>query len=213
MDKEIIKDLLPGYIDGITSSATNEAVANALANDPELQQYYQEMKQSMAFDQTRELKQIDPLKRIKKINRRRVLLGILGTALLLVGLYFGSAFYARSYEAATDDVTQTSTAAGNIIGFNFATKSQDDHIYTMALTDEDNDLADGYQVVTTVKQARTLPWDKPLRKTGDVSFTFIDADIIYLSNGSQRKLTDADTLTIKYQDRTEVIKIKDLYQK
>ncbi len=44
-----------------------------------------------------------------------------------------------------------------------------------------------------------------------VTFTFLDENTLILGNGEEKQLTDEDSITIRYKNSTEKIRLKDLY--
>ena len=90
LDCNIVKDLLPGYIDQLTSEETNRQIEEHLANCQDCRKEYEAMKTPETHvDQTR---QINYLKKI-----RRIVVAVLGLAVLL-----SAAIVARVYWATTD---------------------------------------------------------------------------------------------------------------
>ena len=82
---EIIRDLLPSYVDGLTSPVSNEAIASHLAHCPACQAILETMQtptETLADTQP----QVDYLRQIKRKNRRRLCWGILLTLVLALGL-------------------------------------------------------------------------------------------------------------------------------
>lgn len=212
IDHNVIKDLIPSYIDGITSPESNQLIEEHLMACDSCRQYYEEMKAGMAVNQKKEIKKIDPLKKIKRRNRKKIILSVVATAAVLIVCYVGTLLYGLSFMAESQNITERITNTNGVVSLNFADNTKRENIYTMVLQDPDHDLEDGYQTVVTVKQARFLSWDQPIRKTGEIGFTFTAPDTIYLNNGIVYKLTDQDTLTIKYEDKEETIKISELYE-
>ena len=76
MKCEIIRDLLPLYIDGLTSKESNQEIEKHLKNCEECQKYYQEMTgdiDNFSVITNEEIEDVNLIKKIKKKNRKKAL--------------------------------------------------------------------------------------------------------------------------------------------
>ncbi|WP_265459716.1 zf-HC2 domain-containing protein [Enterococcus sp. HY326] len=209
----VIKDLIPSYIDSLTSPESNQLIEEHLKTCESCRAYYESMKESMVVNQDQELKKIEPLKKIKRVNRRKIFFSVVITALVLISIYIGVALYTKSFMANSSDISEAIIHQNGTVALDFSDSTNRDHIYTLALLEPDSDLEDGYQPVVKIKQARSFFTDASLQEAGTISFVFASPDSIYLQNeaGIIYKLTEQDTLTIQYEDKEETIKISELY--
>ena len=95
MKCEMIRDLLPLYIDGLTSKESNQEIEKHLKNCEECQKYYQEMTGGIAnfsVITTEEIEDVNLIKKIKKKNRRKALVIFVG-AFILSGVLMGVGFH------------------------------------------------------------------------------------------------------------------------
>ena len=95
MKCEIIRDLLPLYIDGLTSKESNQEIEKHLKNCEECQKYYQEMTgdiDNFSVITNEEIEDVNLIKKIKKKNRKKAL-GIFVGALVLAGVLMGVGFH------------------------------------------------------------------------------------------------------------------------
>ena len=95
MKCEIIRDLLPLYIDGLTSKESNQEIEKHLKNCEECQKYYQEMTgdiDNFSVITNEEIEDVNLIKKIKKKNRRKAL-GIFVGAFILSGVLMGVSFH------------------------------------------------------------------------------------------------------------------------
>jgi len=77
----VVRDLLPSYVEGLASEETNGAVEAHLAVCPDCAARKRAMTApEQAAEQAETAKEVDYLKRVKRRNRKRVLLSILATA-------------------------------------------------------------------------------------------------------------------------------------
>ena len=84
----IIRDLLPLYIDGLTSEETNKLIEEHLASCPECRAAYEAMRggENTRADVPEEKEEIDFLKKNKKKNKMIVLFSILGALALAAAI-------------------------------------------------------------------------------------------------------------------------------
>jgi len=90
MKCEIIKDLLPSYIDGLTSDVSNEAVEEHLAGCEDCRTYYEEMKQQGPAILEKAGREIDYFLRIREDTMRKVMIAVVGVTIvfsLMYGVY------------------------------------------------------------------------------------------------------------------------------
>ena len=118
MKCDIIKDLLPLYIDGLTSEASNQEIKAHLAECVDCSSHYQEMisdiKDPLPVPNNKE---VDFLKKIKRKNIKTVLIwiGITVTILLVLIKLFILGFPVRS-----DDMIMTHTFEDNYLKIEFS---------------------------------------------------------------------------------------------
>ena len=95
MKCEIIRDLLPLYIDGLTSTESNQEIEKHSINCEECQKYYQEMTgdiDNFSVITNEEIEDVNLIKKIKKKNRKKAL-GIFVGAFVLSGVLMGVGFH------------------------------------------------------------------------------------------------------------------------
>ena len=78
----VVRDLLPSYVEGLTSQGTNQAVETHLASCPECTACRDAMK--VPTEPAEQAKEVDYLKTVKRRNGRRVVLAVLCTILLIL---------------------------------------------------------------------------------------------------------------------------------
>ena len=86
MKCSIIRDLLPLYCDDLTSADSNEEIENHLRNCTECTEIYENMS-NKEITMTEKDKNIEPMKKVKKRFLIRLICGILGTAVVLFGVF------------------------------------------------------------------------------------------------------------------------------
>ena len=87
---EVIRDLFPSYIDGLTSKESNQLIEEHLGECRECREYLDEMKEELVQEKqpVKNKKAIKPFKKI-----RRKIWTALGTAVLVCGLLLQEGFF------------------------------------------------------------------------------------------------------------------------
>lgn len=204
MKCEIIRDLLPSYIEGLTSEESRQAIESHLKTCPDCQQYLEEMQAGIAAPEidAANKKEIKPFKKLHKRTWKAIGLTVLICVLLFGG---GAYYYGHQWAPASEDVIVKCEKVGDVVTLSFYAKDE-----TLIMNSYvDNSLEDGSDQVNLQLQ-RQNPFRKPFQKSGYFGYTFVDDNTVYTPSGSKRKLTDDDVLTIKYRDKDVKIKIKDL---
>lgn len=205
MKCEIIRDLLPSYIDELTSKESNREIEEHMRSCPGCARYLQEMREGSQPSNQKEENQraIKPFKKL-----RRSIWKAVGLTVLVCVLLFGgwSWYYGREWKADSGDVTVKYENVNGVVTMVFYAKNKDHYI------ELERESRNPDKIVVFEKHVN--PLDKPLQKGGYYGYTFIDEDtIMKAEDGSPRKLTEEDTVTIEYGDKTETIQIRDLYEK
>ncbi len=126
MKCDMIRDLLPGYIDGLTGETSNTAIEEHLRECGECRKYFEAMKKEMMSERyvvkmKKEVQEeIQPFKKIQKEMRKRAIIVAL-TVLLTVGIlgciYEG--LYGSGIQAKAEDVKITYEKVNGVVRLNF----------------------------------------------------------------------------------------------
>jgi hypothetical protein len=87
LSHNVVKDLLPQYIDGLCSDETNKEMSEHLENCYECESVYKAMAEVIPTEET-EVKDIDYLKKIKSRNLKRIIVAACGVAALAFAFVF-----------------------------------------------------------------------------------------------------------------------------
>ena len=79
----VVRDLLPNYLEGLTSEETNQAVETHLSNCPACAACRAAMVGEASTETAEQAREVDYLKKVKRRNGRRILLAVFCTILLL----------------------------------------------------------------------------------------------------------------------------------
>lgn len=90
----IVKDLLPGYIDGLTSEETNEEIRIHLENCGACNTVYRQMSEEIPIEAQAAEEEIDFLKKLKERMHRKYAIVALSTCAILMG----TSLFLKKYE-------------------------------------------------------------------------------------------------------------------
>ena len=203
MKCEIIRDLFPSYIDGLTSRESNELIEEHLEECGACREYLDEMKEDIAGENqpVKNKEAVKPFRKLRQKTRKKIFLTA-GGAVLVCALLFGGGFlyYGRSWTANSEDVKMTIDAQGGIATFRFAPEKKNCKLYAEA--GEDNTI--------TIVESKQVPFAKTYNPNAYWSCTFIDEDTVMGLDGQNMDFSEDQVLTIKYEDRTETVSLEDL---
>lgn len=142
---EIVQDLLPSYVDGLTSDETNEAIKDHLANCASCREMYERMKADETSPEEnsevmeKEKKEINFLKKIKRKYRLNLMLVVVILAVLFAAVYYHQT-YQIGEEMSADEIDyslqwNSNDSQLNILG-NFKNINRG---YTRLVGEEDED--------------------------------------------------------------------------
>lgn len=226
---EIIRDLMPNYIDEMTSAKSNQEIEKHLETCDKCRKYHDSMKKTLHSELSVKITpdEIQPFKKVKKaLNIRNIVLiifivGFIGS--VIYGQYENYYLYGR--DADIDDVR---------IEYEAAPLGDDIKLITLCYqpTKEHISLAVGYQGVPTDYKEEPLekrdenniymgvikynisPFAQDRISYGDTwEYWFLNEDTLYdVTNKEEIKLTGKEKLVIGFAaDKSIEIRIKDLY--
>ncbi len=124
MKCEIIKDLLPSYIEGLTSNHSNEEIEKHLANCQECKTFYQEMTGEIEGKlPATEVEGLDFLKKVRKNSIRTAALAAGSVAVVLLILV---SLFAVGFSVSSKDMDMTYQLTDNHLQIAFQLKNGHD---------------------------------------------------------------------------------------
>lgn len=193
MKCEIIRDLLPSYIEKLTSPHSNEEIEKHLQSCDECRSYYNEMTKStdlfLPVIDKEEVKKLNFLKKVKSKNKKTIILSI-SIVLILIAAYFG--LFAIGFPVSSKDIDITYKQVDGYLkvdltlkknGFDLLTYGDSKFIY------DENDQVIGYEYRHKPKAVL----HNPLDNVGNEFMlgTQLNAESDY-----------SDTLIIEFKDKT-----------
>ncbi|MPQ22135.1 zf-HC2 domain-containing protein [Carnobacterium divergens] len=215
MDHNIFKDLVPNYIEHLTSKETNKQMEHHMEHCEECRLFFNNMKQELTIETRQEQKNeeqsIDAFKKVRIKNRKKIVTIILtllaAFILIMISYYF---LFIHMWLADSKDIQTTVTHQGNTVTMIFKTENKDHYL----ILPSSERPAKGYEDSLLVYEKRN-DFSKVatvLQKGTSLTYTFINENTLLLPNGKEHKLTDSDIIQIKYKDKIQKIPLKELYQ-
>ncbi|MCR4791718.1 MAG: DUF4825 domain-containing protein [Lachnospiraceae bacterium] len=139
IDCEVIQDLFPSYIDGLTREKTNAVIEEHLAGCEKCKKVLSSMKgasETMPETTSEEKKAIDFLKKNKKRNHR-ILIGSIIGALLLVAVVLAVRVFAVGTKSAHDWMAMNLNVADNELDFTAVPEGSGNAVAALYYTEED----------------------------------------------------------------------------
>lgn len=215
MNHNIFKDLVPNYIEHLTSKETNKQMEHHMEHCEECRLFFNNMKQELTIETRQEQKNeeqsIDAFKKVRIKNRKKIVTIILtllaAFILIMVSYYF---LFIHMWLADSKDIQTTVTHQGNTVTMIFKTENKDHYL----ILPSSERPAKGYEDSLLVYEKRN-DFSKVatvLQKGTSLTYTFINENTLLLPNGKEHKLTDGDIIQIKYKDKIQKIPLKELYQ-
>lgn len=218
MKCEIIRDLLPSYLDELTSAESNQAIEEHLQECKECGKHLEAMKTEMVSERyvkktTEEIREeIYPFKKLKKKTVR----SIIKTVFICMIIFSIIATAYESYvgtgvTADFEDMKITSLNEGGVVTISFEPKDNGDYVRIGRTADGD------WKTVEIVKW-NVNPFYKEIERGDYLTITFLDENTIVAPDGQVEKLTGDETLEITCVDSkkeklsVKEVNIKDLYK-
>lgn len=204
MKCEIIRDLLPNYLDGLTSQASNEAIEEHLETCAECRRCLDSMREELVLSEEKIKVRKKELRPFRKAHRA-VWRAAAVTALVCVLLWAGYTYYfERTWTVDSEDVKVTWEKSGGVVTLSF--QPDREGIYINAVRTSHN------PDVVEVKARHVNPLGDKHHRNGYCGYTFVDEDMILdEGTGAPLQLTGEEVLTVKFEDKTEKIPVAALY--
>lgn len=208
MNHSVFKDLVPSYIENLTSEETNKQIEKHLDQCEDCRQFLIDMQENLLVERTHEQKKeeknIDFLKKVRSKNRKKIFI-IVGSLLsIFIGCFF---FFDQMWIADEKAIQTTAQQQGTTVTLSFQTKNDNRYILPMSYRGHKYI----YEFIIYEKWNDFSEPAKILKDGSPVTLTFLDENTLLLGNGEEKKLTDKDKILIQYKNSTEEIVLKDLY--
>lgn len=229
MECNIIRDLMPSYVDGLTSEESGRAVEEHVQECAECRDFLHAMKADLEsekypdIDRVQAETEVQAFKKLKKVIMNRTVFGVISLALLVVIMLWG--FYEDTFmsrkSAMSGDVKVTYENTGGVVRIGFVPKKDDVRLEGWMGTAYDESSEEVLVNASgSVRESLTLVSSRisPVRKGYDtdynfyLDYVFLDGGtVIYLNKyGENERVNENDILTVEFGDKKVEIPIKEL---
>ncbi|MCG7337567.1 zf-HC2 domain-containing protein [Sporosarcina sp. ACRSM] len=209
MNHSVFRDLVPSYIENLTSEETNRQIEKHLEQCESCRKYLHDMQEDLLLDslheQKNEKRNIDFLKKVRAKNRKKIFITIGFLLSIFIGCFF---LFTSMWIADEKDVQTTIQQQGTTVTLSFQTKNNNRYLLAMEQWNQN-------YIDEIIIYEKWNDFSEPARLFKDgshVTFTFLDENTLLLYGGEEKKLTDEDKIHIRYKNSTEEIRLKDLYK-
>lgn len=214
MNHSLFKDLLPNYIDGLTSDETNELMNDHMNKCEACRALYERLQEEQLSEETdyqhQEAREFDALKKVKKSNKKKVMWSILGTlfvSLVLFGLY--TYLYSTQWKTDSDNVNIQKIVKGNTTNLNLTPKNKNHFV----LPSQEYYIKSKNRREYLIYESRQgLNDPVSLQKGIDIPITFLNKNTIINSDNEKEKIDEKDVIVLRFKDKEVEYKIMDLYK-
>ncbi|MCA1060448.1 zf-HC2 domain-containing protein [Rossellomorea aquimaris] len=214
MNHHVFKDLVPSYMEHLTSEETTMQMEVHMEQCKDCRDYVHEMQEEWmsenVHEQAKEDRKVDYFKKVRSKNRKKILTivtSLLSLFLILTISYY--LLYIKMWIADPNDVQTTIQTQGNSVTLTFTSK-QDNRYLLLRKEQLNQDYTDN-MIVYEMREDLYTP--ENLKDGINISYTFLDENTLLLDNGKVKKLTANEKLSIQYKDRTKEISLIDLYHR
>lgn len=195
----IIKDLLPSYIDGLTSSESNLEIEEHLNHCPQCQEILEQMKAEVKVENTEYNK--EKIKPFKKLNRKvlkAVLITLTVCALAVVSYFY---FFAFGWRVNSADMNISYAYKDDKIQFEF--ELTDGRVLNpWTRPDADNIHVNTIQFTECFSSILDDRGEYPNRFSYGIHCTTY--------NGNKVQFTQDDCVILRFKDKTETFYLKEI---
>lgn len=217
MKCEIIRDLMPSYIDGLTSEASNAVLEEHVESCEECRKYMEIMRKELASEEylrksKEEIKaDIQPFKKIKRDTRIKIITAVF-TVLFTVTVLgcIAEMLFSSAVQASAEEIKITYERTDRMVRISFWSTKDSEYVWLMSSGAEEGSEEEGWNKISPVIYHRGLVW-RSGPQGNSWSFVFVDEDTIVDQDGESHTLTGNEMLEVEYAGETKKVKIKDLY--
>jgi len=199
MKCEIIKDLLPSYIDGLTSSESNLEIEEHRNNCPQCKEIFEQMKAEVRVEHTEYNK--EKIKPFKKLNRKvlkAVLITLTVCALAVVSYFY---FFAFGWKVNSADMNIEYVYKDDKISFEF--ELTDGRVLNFWSNRDVKNIH-----ITTIKFTECFSSILDDRGEYPNKFSYGIHSTDY--NGNKVQFTEDDCVILQFEDKTETFYLREI---
>ena len=211
MKCEIIKDLLPSYVDELTSTESNEEIESHLEYCPECQEYLREIRKDIEVDKAGNKEEIEIFIKVKEKSVQIIICVVMILAVIVAIIYGRWEDYYHNGRSITSDEVKVSLKEDEGIQMLVFEPKDDDVIFLIGYSV--NEAINGKMPVKTFS---FIKYNKhpEINAMNDSSYKFyiLDEDTIMDLDSYPNILdySEDDFFAVEFDDCVKTIKISDL---
>ncbi len=215
MKCEIIRDLLPNYIDELTSPESKEEIEKHLQECELCERYFKEMNSDMKEErEENHKKELEPFIKIRESTFYKIASSVFATliiGMILFGIYENNFYPTDAYAS---DVKEIQYRNVNENASFILVPAEEDSCLYLGYNGGENVVVNGKEAFLTlsVKKEKLKPYDREERVKPGCEFLFLDENTLVISRGALELITydEDDFIAIRYVDKIKTIKLSDL---
>lgn len=211
MKCEIIRDLLPSYIDGLTSAESNELIEEHLKECMECQDILKEMKTDINSEKRQEETDIRPFLKIKKDTIRKIAIAVIVTVCVCaLGIELYEQWYYGGKSIRSDQAKISIEEEYGIQSLRFF-PVEENKIFDIGYTD--NEEVNGKMplfTLTVVERNQAAYLEIPTMN--EYPYYFVDEDTVVdlFSVPNEQQYDEDDFIAIEFDDGVKTIRLADI---
>ena len=213
MNHHVFKDLVPSYLEQLTSEETNKQMDVHMEQCKGCKEYVHDMREEWMSEhvqvKAKEDRNVDYFKKVRSKNRKKILTivtSLLSLFLILILSYY--LLFVRMWIADASNVQTSIQKQGNTVTLTFTPK-KDNHFLLPRKEQLNQDYID-WMIIYEKRKDFSTP--ESLKEEINITYTFLDENTLLLDNGKEKQLTADDKILIQYKDHSKELSLIDLYQ-
>jgi len=213
MKCEIIRDLLPSYVDELTSVESNEAIQEHMEQCEECREILMEMQKEISSGRKKseEDRDIQPFIKVKRETARKMFIAVILTVfvcVIVIEYYKGYFYHGKS--VLSEEVTISYEADDSIKSLCFEPVDEDVVVYIGYAENKPINGQMPLETISLIKYKNNSLLNSP--NENQYRMRFIDENtVLYLySYPGETDFTEEDFIAIEFTDEVKLIKMSEL---
>lgn len=209
MKCEMIRDLFPSYVDGLTSEVSNTAIEDHLAHCESCRTHLECMMKSLDSPSAEVPEDLQPFLKVRKEMVRKLTLAVVATLVICAVVYGKYTDYRyNAYSAKAEDVEMTIIRDRGVTALCFQAKDEKKWVY---VGETENQMVDGKMPLRTlVVNQKNGPYaDDCMKEEYAVYFTDEDTMVDLFADPGEVTYDEEDFIAIEFADTVKTIRITD----
>lgn len=213
MKCDVIRDLIPSYIDGLCSDDSNEIIKEHLSVCEECKEYYMQMIKEISADIQSESDELNPFIKIKRNTAKKIFFAMIITACVISVIWEQyTSFYTNGESMYSEEIDVRLDEKYGIATLEFVPK-EDDVIVDIGYGREVDISVNGKKPLETLHLIKRNYHEKYNGfSTNQYQLYFVDDDtaLDLFSVANEFQYEEDDYFAVLYNDGYQIIYLKDL---